>query len=1553
MKKNNSILQSQFIRSSVRQFAVFLLFMAQFGTKKTQAQCSSCLTNYLELGTGYNHEAGMFYSVGDNDEYWQVTSAPGNVTLPMCAIAYGTSGHMVWDANGNSLSHSTGIGITANGIGDGDLPCAQTCGTPNAPVYRYKRNICVNTTARISNSNLTGSTWSDIALLYCGDLSVRRITLYDPSNTVIDDHIICNRQSNCPFSYYWSGYLATGVYSLFFEVTNDWDCHWPLPPTPTGIEVGGYIGSQFDIFTDNEHFGKSPICSPQYPPGPEFQVIGNHCVGAPVIPSPTSTFTITPFNNGAGQNTYTISGTSSVSIIQTGPGSGTFDAGVGSYTITSTDSKNCSYTQVLNVYFNPLLSVSPMQSCVATGANSSISVAPSPGVFSDFDWQVNGGPKYTLINPTIPLSQGVFTITATDIHSCTATATTTIGNAFSLWSTATPPCLSTGGTSILNSGPIPNFSGTKFYSYNGGPFLLPPTFSVNTAGVYTVVASDAFGCTASTTVSVFQSPSPTISLTASTGCINQGGSSIITANATPGATYLFQIRPPGGNWSASQVSNIFTCTSIGKYAVRVVDGNGCPSTPEFITIGDCGHCYSENPPPNAKWFIDPIASVDFPSGSVSSSNPIVIDGTLTIDQDLNIWNNPNVYFTYLAKAKMTNTTSPSICYINNSTLKPCYYWWTGILATNSNQTIKIDQGSVIKYMFLDQSMPNSAFLDNGGINSLNGATIDATNSSFENNFNSIVITRSGASYAGVIERNTFVLNDPIYSVIGGAFRGVVIHDAIDVQVGGPLNDVNRGNLFSNLANGISVKVGSNAMGSPLISNIRIHNNRFESIKDFWALSGNYRKSKILNNTFFPTGGVPWAGSAVAINSSAGYIGNSYFYPELTVAVQDLTTNYDDNFTFFPGIYDCDLGVVSDNSNLIADQLYIDNTTFAIMCNSTRKKNYQITGNFMYSVHYGIQLINAINKELINGNHITTLNEGFNYLPYSGAPFSMVNSPVAIKTEFGLQNIGTGLYNEISENFLTIPFKTGISILSLNGDAHHAINDNEIAFSTNAIDQVAGYAIKSLYGISLNNAKASELRNNTIIGLSNYAVWDARNSMGIYMNNSPKSILDCNKVKWTRYGFYAWGNNITSPANVVHNKFSGNKYPWYFLDAGATLPASFGTQGGGGTDNGNNFLGTVNRLNSNGFKVFRNSNISMPDVINTSTAVLNLNESGSTTSGSEYNVGNPLGLINTDPCVDPLFIFGGEGAGDEDIENVVEDSVTYIDHEEVGEWMDEYRVYSALDADSTLRYSTLDMQTFYDTRRSMLIGKIYDANKAIDLLTDSSTNANNYVVRYNNAVQANESIVGGEDWEMNEHDLNVIHLKLISKSDVDTVGTDTFFVDSLAQFIVPKIQFISNGEKEFVSNMAHACPFVEGAAVYRARALWAYFEPGAIYDDRVLCIAGSNKSTNSTDFDIDSLYEKQIERSVFTRPVINTHHNNVDEVLVYPNPTNSVIIVEYTCTSPGKFMLINSMGQIMINTQLGEEKRKVQMQVNNLSRGIYYYKCCFEGCEDVCGKLTIE
>ncbi|MBK7764018.1 MAG: hypothetical protein IPI46_11820 [Bacteroidetes bacterium] len=47
-----------------------------------------------------------------------------------------------------------------------------------------------------------------------------------------------------------------------------------------------------------------------------------------------------------------------------------------------------------------------------------------------------------------------------------------------------------------------------------------------------------------------------------------------------------------------------------------------------------------------------------------------------------------------------------------------------------------------------------------------------------------------------------------------------------------------------------------------------------------------------------------------------------------------------------------------------------------------------------------------------------------------------------------------------------------------------------------------------------------------------------------------------------------------------------------------------------------------------------------------------------------------------------------------------------------------------------------------------------------------------------------------------------------------------------------------------------------------------------------------------------------------------------------------------------------MGQVVLSTELNEGKRKVQMQVHSLSAGMYYYKCSFEGCETVLGKLSI-
>ncbi|MBK7762247.1 MAG: T9SS type A sorting domain-containing protein [Bacteroidetes bacterium] len=108
-----------------------------------------------------------------------------------------------------------------------------------------------------------------------------------------------------------------------------------------------------------------------------------------------------------------------------------------------------------------------------------------------------------------------------------------------------------------------------------------------------------------------------------------------------------------------------------------------------------------------------------------------------------------------------------------------------------------------------------------------------------------------------------------------------------------------------------------------------------------------------------------------------------------------------------------------------------------------------------------------------------------------------------------------------------------------------------------------------------------------------------------------------------------------------------------------------------------------------------------------------------------------------------------------------------------------------------------------------------------------------------------------------------------------------------------------------------------------------------------------------DLNLDSLYTSQLDALVNNNQLFSVPNNSSGSIInVYPNPANSTIIVEYTCSQKGKFELKNRMGQVVLSTELSEGKRKVQMQVHSFSAGMYYYKCSFEGCETVLGKLSI-
>jgi hypothetical protein len=167
----------------------------------------------------------------------------------------------------------------------------------------------------------------------------------------------------------------------------------------------------------------------------------------------------------------------------------------------------------------------------------------------------------------------------------------------------------------------------------------------------------------------------------------------------------------------------------------------------------------------------------------------------------------------------------------------------------------------------------------------------------------------------------------------------------------------------------------------------------------------------------------------------------------------------------------------------------------------------------------------------------------------------------------------------------------------------------------------------------------------------------------------------------------------------------------------------------------------------------------------------------------------------------------------------------------------------------------------------------------------------------------------------------------------------------------------------ISEVQTSCPFVEGLAVYKARLLWAMWEPNAIIDDRVICAQGQNKNGDNTNIDeyiLNNLKElTSIKRNnnLLQGNALNSHKlKNIEvknsKIKLYPNPASTQIIIEYQSTFDGQFVLFNSLGEIVLQTTLSKEMTKTQMTINDVANGLYHYEINFADNEKVIGKLSI-
>jgi len=254
----------------------------------------------------------------------------------------------------------------------------------------------------------------------------------------------------------------------------------------------------------------------------------------------------------------------------------------GTYSVTVTDNKGCSAVATTSVTVNPNPTVTASSnSPVCLGSGIYLSSNPLSGTPPyNFNWAGPGGFTSTSQNPTRMNATlgmtGTYYLTITDAYGCSASSSTSLN--VSLKPNLTCNVIEQPGCSI-NSG-IANAiatGGTAPYNYQWSNGATTQTVTGLGAGTYSVTATDANGCEATSAVILTSTESPTIDIESNSPvCV---GSDIYITSSVNGGTppYNYIWVGPGGYSSSSQnISRTSATLAMGGiYGVTVTDSKGC------------------------------------------------------------------------------------------------------------------------------------------------------------------------------------------------------------------------------------------------------------------------------------------------------------------------------------------------------------------------------------------------------------------------------------------------------------------------------------------------------------------------------------------------------------------------------------------------------------------------------------------------------------------------------------------------------------------------------------------------------------------------------------------------------------------------------------------------------------------------------------------------------------------------------------------------------------------------------------------------------------------
>ena len=291
----------------------------------------------------------------------------------------------------------------------------------------------------------------------------------------------------------------------------------------------------------------------------------------------TSTNTTCGNNNGSasvsatgGTAPYTYSWTNGLTTASVN------NLAAGTFSVTVHDNTGCASVASVTVAGSNGLVLNITSTAASCGqSNGTATVTVSNATNPAYSWSNNGNTA-TISN----LNGGTFTVTVTDVTTCSASASVTVASG----SGGTQLNVTTDKTTFCQGDSAHICANAGFTSYLWNTNQNGTCIYATQTGSYVVTAVDNGGCQSiSTPVIITVTPAPIANFGAN-------GDTLIATSATSYQWYL------NGNAISNASSDVYVADQSGNYSVQVTNGSGCSATSStrFITVTGINEITADN-----------------------------------------------------------------------------------------------------------------------------------------------------------------------------------------------------------------------------------------------------------------------------------------------------------------------------------------------------------------------------------------------------------------------------------------------------------------------------------------------------------------------------------------------------------------------------------------------------------------------------------------------------------------------------------------------------------------------------------------------------------------------------------------------------------------------------------------------------------------------------------------------------------------------------------------------------------------------------------------------